>query len=238
VAAMVIVLPAMYTTTFGVLLVASGFATLVLRFVNGVWLQGVAQPGWEALTNIVPESRRNRPRAFLNGGPTQVRTMIAGVLSSSSKSGITSRPGVGGPQPWLGVRAQRRPPLPRPWVSGVASHGPGRLALLRRPRRHRPHRHAWCARWWVLASGRRRSTKRSEAITRRARNHPTQPTPRPARRRSVWRVVARAHRAPEPTWQVQGKPAGAGRTQRTERLERNTGLAGRHPEPQRGDPAA
>jgi hypothetical protein len=46
VAAMVIVLPAMYTTTFGVLLVASGFATLVLRFVNGVWLQGVAQPGW------------------------------------------------------------------------------------------------------------------------------------------------------------------------------------------------
>jgi ATP/ADP translocase len=47
-AAMVIVFPFLYTLAFGVLLVESGFVTLVaLRFVNGVWLQGVAQPGWE-----------------------------------------------------------------------------------------------------------------------------------------------------------------------------------------------
>lgn len=79
---MVIVLPFAYTTAFGVLLVESGFVTLVaLRFVNGVWLQGVAQPGWEALTNVVPESRRDQTRAFLNGGPTQLGTMIAGVLA-------------------------------------------------------------------------------------------------------------------------------------------------------------
>jgi CRP-like cAMP-binding protein/HEAT repeat protein len=79
---MVIVLTLIYTAAFGVLFVASGFAVLVaLRFVNGVWLQGVAQPGWEALTNVVPESRRDQTRAFLNGGPTQMGTMIAGVLS-------------------------------------------------------------------------------------------------------------------------------------------------------------
>lgn len=80
--AMVIVLPFVYTTVFGVLLVASGFVILVaLRFVKGVWLQGVAQPGWEALTNAVPESRRDQTRAFLNGGPMQIGTMIAGVLA-------------------------------------------------------------------------------------------------------------------------------------------------------------
>ena len=40
VAAMVIVLPVLYTTAFGVLLVASGFVTLVaLGFAIGTWLQ-------------------------------------------------------------------------------------------------------------------------------------------------------------------------------------------------------
>lgn len=82
IAAMVIVLPFVYTTAFGLLLVASGFTILVaLRFVSGVWLQGVAQPGWEALTNVVPDSRRDQTRAFLNGGPAQIGTMIAGVLA-------------------------------------------------------------------------------------------------------------------------------------------------------------
>src|SRR5207244_6970217 len=49
--------------------------------------------------------------------------------------------------------------------------------------------------WWVLASGRRRSMKLSEAITNRARKYLTQPTPRPTRRRRAWRVAARARPA-------------------------------------------
>ncbi len=90
VAAMVIVFPVLYTIAFGVLLVESGFFTLVaLRFVNGVWLQGVAGPGWEALNNVVPESRRDQTRAFLNGGPTQIGTMIAGALALIGQGVLT-----------------------------------------------------------------------------------------------------------------------------------------------------
>jgi HEAT repeat protein len=82
VAAMVIVLPILYTASFGLLLIASSFVILVaLRFALGTWLQGVASPGWETLTNVIPESRRDQARAFMNGGPTQVGTVIAGLVA-------------------------------------------------------------------------------------------------------------------------------------------------------------
>jgi HEAT repeat protein len=92
VAAMVIVLPVLYTAAFGILLLASGFVTLVvLRFVLGTWLQGVASPGWETLTNVVPESRRDQTRAFLNGGPTQIGTVIAGLVAIIGQNALTLR---------------------------------------------------------------------------------------------------------------------------------------------------
>jgi HEAT repeat protein len=92
VAAMVIVLPVLYTAAFGVLLLASGFVTLVvLRFTLGTWLQGVASPGWETLTNVVPESRRDQTRAFLNGGPTQIGTVIAGLVAIIGQNALTLR---------------------------------------------------------------------------------------------------------------------------------------------------
>ena len=92
VAAMVIVLPVLYTGAFGVLLIASGFVTLVaLRFVIGLWLQGVASPAWETLNNVIPESTRDQTRAFLNGGPTQVGTVIAGVVALVGENALTPR---------------------------------------------------------------------------------------------------------------------------------------------------
>jgi hypothetical protein len=92
VAAMVIVLPVLYTAAFGVLLFTSGFVTLVvLRFALGTWLQGVAAPGWETLTNVVPESRRDQTRAFLNGGPTQIGTVIAGLVAIIGQNALTLR---------------------------------------------------------------------------------------------------------------------------------------------------
>ena len=92
VAAMVIVLPVLYTGAFGVLLLASGFVTLVvLRLTLGTWLQGVASPGWETLTNVVPESRRDQTRAFLNGGPTQIGTVIAGLVAIIGQNALTLR---------------------------------------------------------------------------------------------------------------------------------------------------
>ena len=78
---LILVLPVLYAGSFGLLLATTTFATVVTtRFVVSVWLQGVASPAWETLVNVVPESRRDQTRAFLNGGPTQVGTVIAGVL--------------------------------------------------------------------------------------------------------------------------------------------------------------
>jgi CRP/FNR family transcriptional regulator, cyclic AMP receptor protein len=90
-AAMLVVLPLLYVSAFGVLLVRSGFLTLVaLRFTTGTWLQGVAAPGWETLINVVPEGRRDQTRAFINGGPTQIGTVIAGVVALVGQNVLTS----------------------------------------------------------------------------------------------------------------------------------------------------
>ena len=92
VASMVIVLPVMYTGAFGILILHSSFITLVvLRFAIGLWMQGVASPAWETLVNVVPASRRDQTRAFLNGGPTQAGTAIAGLVALVGQQALSSR---------------------------------------------------------------------------------------------------------------------------------------------------
>jgi HEAT repeat protein len=92
VAAMVVVLPLLYTGSFGILLVESGFATVVaLRAATGVWLQGVASPAWETLVNVVPDGQRDQTRAFMNGGPAQFGTAIAGVVALVGQRALTPR---------------------------------------------------------------------------------------------------------------------------------------------------
>jgi Cyclic nucleotide-binding domain/HEAT repeats len=92
VAAMVVVLPLLYTASFGILLVTTGFAVLVtLRIGTGIWLQGVASPAWETLVNVVPDDRRDQTRAFLNGGPAQVGTAIAGLVALVGQDILTPR---------------------------------------------------------------------------------------------------------------------------------------------------
>jgi HEAT repeat protein len=92
VAAMIVVLPLLYAAAFGAVLLQSAFVTLVIvRFVTGVWLQGVASPGWETLVNVVPEARRDQVRAFLNGGPTQAGTAIAGVVALVGQQALSTR---------------------------------------------------------------------------------------------------------------------------------------------------
>ncbi len=91
-AAMLLVLPILYAGSFGILLVTSSFATLVaLRFGVSVWLQGVSSPAWETLVNVVPETRRDQVRAFLNGGPTQAGTAIAGIVTLVGQQALTAR---------------------------------------------------------------------------------------------------------------------------------------------------
>ncbi len=92
IATMVLVLPVLYVGSFGVLFVSSTFVSLVVvRFVTGVWLQGVASPGWETLTNVVPEARRDQVRTFFNCGPSQAGTAIAGVIAIVGQQALSTR---------------------------------------------------------------------------------------------------------------------------------------------------
>ena len=80
-ATLVMVQPVLYMGAFAILLGTAAFPVIVaVRFTANVWLQGVASPGWETLINAVPPTRRDQTRAFLNGGPAQAGTAIAGVV--------------------------------------------------------------------------------------------------------------------------------------------------------------
>jgi HEAT repeat protein len=91
-AAMILILPVLYLGAFGVLLVTSTFGMLVaLRFGVNLWLQGISSPAWETLINVTPEDRRDQSRAFLNGGPAQVGTAIAGLVLLVGQDALTTR---------------------------------------------------------------------------------------------------------------------------------------------------
>jgi HEAT repeat protein len=86
------VLPVLYLAAFGVLTVASTFAILLtFRFAQVVWLQGGATSAWEAVINTVPGDRRDRMRAFLYGGPTQVGTVLAGIVTMVGERSLSPR---------------------------------------------------------------------------------------------------------------------------------------------------
>ena len=77
-----LVLPILYVAAFGVLAIQAGFTALaVFRFAQVAWMQGGATSSWEACINTVPADRRDQTRAFLYGGPTQVGTVLAGVVA-------------------------------------------------------------------------------------------------------------------------------------------------------------
>lgn len=90
VAAVVALLALVYVVGFGALIATEAFAVIVaFRFAQMVLAQGLVSPAWEALVNVVPPSRRDKTRAFLNGGPTQVGTMLAGVLQLAGEHALT-----------------------------------------------------------------------------------------------------------------------------------------------------
>ena len=77
-----LVFPLLYVVAFGVLAVQASFtALLVFRFAQVAWMQGGAMSSYEAVINTVPSDRRDQTRAFLYGGPTQVGTVLAGVIA-------------------------------------------------------------------------------------------------------------------------------------------------------------
>ena len=78
---MLLMFPILYFVGFSILIVHAAFATIVaVRFVQMLWLQAVANPAWEAVVNVLPPTRRDQTRAFLNGVPSQAGTVIAGAI--------------------------------------------------------------------------------------------------------------------------------------------------------------
>jgi HEAT repeat protein len=89
---MLLLFPVIYLMGFGVLAVHAVFATIVaFRFAQMLWLQAVANPAWEAVINVLPPTRRDQTRAFLNGAPAQTGTAIAGVIQLVGEHALSSR---------------------------------------------------------------------------------------------------------------------------------------------------
>jgi HEAT repeat protein len=77
----ILIFPIVYLVGFGTMFVSTAFVALAaFRFVQMVWLQGVADAAYQAIYNIVPEERREQTRTFVNGVPQQVGIVLVGLL--------------------------------------------------------------------------------------------------------------------------------------------------------------
>jgi HEAT repeat protein len=86
------VLPLLYLAAFAILTLRSTFSVLLaFRFAQVVWLQGGASSAWEAVINTVSPERRDQTRAFLYGGPTQVGTVLAGLIALVGERALSPR---------------------------------------------------------------------------------------------------------------------------------------------------
>ncbi len=75
-------LPLLYFGGFGLLLLlTSPFALLVaFRFVQMAWLQGISGAAYQAIFNVVPPGWREQTRTFVDGVPTQLGTVLVGLV--------------------------------------------------------------------------------------------------------------------------------------------------------------
>jgi HEAT repeat protein len=70
-----------YLFGFSVLLVSATFYMLVIvRFAQMVWMQGVADSAYQATFNLVPEKQREQTRTFINGFPQQIGVILTGLI--------------------------------------------------------------------------------------------------------------------------------------------------------------
>jgi HEAT repeat protein len=77
----ILVFPVIYLVGFTSLALLPIFAIVVsFRFIQMLWLSGIADPAWQAMFNVVPPERRDQVRAFIDGVPEQAGTFIAGAV--------------------------------------------------------------------------------------------------------------------------------------------------------------
>ncbi|MGQ0604282.1 MAG: MFS transporter, partial [Anaerolineales bacterium] len=88
----ILALPVIYLIGFGALAVYETFPAIVLfRFVQMLWLMGVADAAYQAMFNAVPAERRDQVRAFIGGVPEQAGTFIAGAILVIGEQALPSQ---------------------------------------------------------------------------------------------------------------------------------------------------
>ena len=79
--ACILALPIIYLIGFGALALAPVFIVIVsFRFIQMLWLSGIADPAWQTMFNVVPPEKRDQVRAFISGVPEQAGTFLAGGI--------------------------------------------------------------------------------------------------------------------------------------------------------------
>jgi HEAT repeat protein len=77
----ILIFPIIYLVGFASLAILPVFAIVIsFRFLQMLWLSGIADPAWQAMFNVVPPERRDQVRAFVDGVPEQAGTFIAGAI--------------------------------------------------------------------------------------------------------------------------------------------------------------
>ena len=84
----ILALPVIYLLGFGSLILAPAFFIIVaFRFIQTLWMSGLADSAWQAMFNVVPPEKRDEVRTFIGGVPEQAGTFIAGgILILGEKS--------------------------------------------------------------------------------------------------------------------------------------------------------
>jgi HEAT repeat protein len=77
----ILVFPVIYLVGFASLALLPIFAIVVsFRFIQMLWLSGIADPAYQAMFNVVPNERRDQVRTFIDGVPEQAGVFIAGAI--------------------------------------------------------------------------------------------------------------------------------------------------------------
>jgi HEAT repeat protein len=88
----ILALPVIYLLGFGGLVLTQAFVFIALfRFVQMVWLNGMADSAYQAMFNAVPAKRRDQVRSFIGGVPEQAGTFLAGAILIVGQQAFSSR---------------------------------------------------------------------------------------------------------------------------------------------------
>lgn len=78
----ILALPVIYLFGFAGITFSKTFLVIVIfRFLQMLWLSGIADSAYQAMFNAVPSARRDQVRAFIDGVPAQAGTFIAGFVT-------------------------------------------------------------------------------------------------------------------------------------------------------------